>query len=143
VENSVINSGIASSQTDNPIGVLYLYRPNFSPESAVLQMLWDILQTIDKGNVAVLTLLNLSAAYDTVKLGIVLRRLQISFGLDGPALQWFLSYRSGGMPDWRLSTEDPSSWPLQLFPLAFHRGLFADQPWIYTGYSEADRAPWC
>jgi Reverse transcriptase (RNA-dependent DNA polymerase) len=42
-----------------------------------------------------LTLLDLSAASETVDHCIKLRLLQISFGFDGPALQWFRSYLSG------------------------------------------------
>jgi len=42
-----------------------------------------------------LVLLDLSAAFDTVKDDILLRRLQTSFGTDGVALDWFRSYLVG------------------------------------------------
>ena len=42
------------------------YRAHHSTETAVVKVLSDILQALDSGNLAVLTLLNLSAAFDTV-----------------------------------------------------------------------------
>ena len=39
-------------------------------------MLSDILEALDRGNVAVLALLDLSAAFDTVDHDILIRRLQ-------------------------------------------------------------------
>ena len=48
----------------------------------------------DKGDIAALTLLDLSAAFDTVDHATLLRRLQTSFGLGDSALSWFHSYLS-------------------------------------------------
>ena len=42
------------------------YHANHSTETAVLRMLSDILDALDKGNFAILTLLDLSAAFDTL-----------------------------------------------------------------------------
>ena len=47
---------------------------------------------VDSGDVAALVLLNLSAAFDTVDHAILCRRLQVSYGLGGPVLEWFRSY---------------------------------------------------
>lgn len=71
------------------------YRAHHSTETAVLKVLGDILQAIDSGNLAALTLLDLSAAFDTVDHQILLQRLQKSYGIDGFALNWFESYLDG------------------------------------------------
>jgi len=42
------------------------YRANHSTETAVLRVLSDILGALDRGDLAALTLLDLSAAFDTV-----------------------------------------------------------------------------
>ena len=69
------------------------YRANHSTETAVLRVLADILGALDRGDYAVLTLLDLSAAFDTVDHATLLRRLQITYGISGTALSWFSSYR--------------------------------------------------
>ena len=55
----------------------------------------DILLALDSGNLALLTLLDLSAAFDSVDHATLLRRLQKSYGLGGAVLDWFASYLSG------------------------------------------------
>jgi hypothetical protein len=71
------------------------YRAHHSTETAVLKVLGDILQAIDSGDLAALTLLDLSAAFDTVDHQILLRRLQKSYGIDGFVFNWFESYLDG------------------------------------------------
>jgi len=71
------------------------YRLFHSAETAVLKVLADILRALDNGDVAVLTLLDLSAAFDTVDHVLLLRRLETSYGIGGYALRWFMSYLSG------------------------------------------------
>ncbi|HSN22935.1 MAG TPA: reverse transcriptase domain-containing protein [Methylomicrobium sp.] len=58
----------------------------------MLKVLSDILLAVDRGDLAMLTLLDLSAAFDTVDHDILLRRLRQTYGLDGSVLQWFKSY---------------------------------------------------
>ena len=55
----------------------------------------DILRAVDEGDLAVLALLDLSAAFDTVDHETLLRRLKTSYGLGGRAHDWFQSYLSG------------------------------------------------
>ena len=71
------------------------YRAHHSTETAVLKVLSDILLAVDKGDLAVLTLLDLSAAFDTVDHSTILRRLEVSYGIRGCASGWFTSYLSG------------------------------------------------
>ena len=71
------------------------YRSGFSTETAILRVLSDILEAVDEGDVAILALFDLSAAFDTVDHAISFRRLQRSYGVDGAVLQWFESYLSG------------------------------------------------
>jgi len=71
------------------------YRRHHSTETAVLKVLADILLAVDAGDLSVLALLDLSAAFDTVDHDILLQRLQTSFGIEGAVLNWFRSYLTG------------------------------------------------
>jgi hypothetical protein len=57
------------------------YRHLQSTEAAVLKVLPDILGAVNRGEIAALATLNLSAAFDTVDHDTLLRRLDASFGL--------------------------------------------------------------
>jgi ribonucleases P/MRP protein subunit RPP40 len=50
--------------------------------------------TIDRGNTALLAFLDPSASFNTVDDDILLKRLQISFGISDSSLLWFHSYFS-------------------------------------------------
>ena len=52
----------------------------------------DLLSIVDSGNNAVLILLDLTAAFDTVDHDILIARLEHWAGVKGTALQWFRSY---------------------------------------------------
>jgi len=71
------------------------FRQGHSTETAVLRVLSDILQAVDRGDSAALILLDLSAAFDPVDHEVLLKRLQMSFGIDNTAYKWFQSYLSG------------------------------------------------
>jgi len=58
----------------------------------VLKILADILLALDSGDLAMLTLLDLSAAFDSVDHDTLLKRLQKSYGLGWQVLNWFASY---------------------------------------------------
>ena len=68
------------------------YRSNHSTETAVLKVLSDILLALDSGKLALLSLLDLSAAFDSVDHDMLLQRLQTSYGLGGNVIAWFASY---------------------------------------------------
>ena len=71
------------------------YRQFFSTETAVLKVVTDVLTAMDRGLITLLDMFDLSAAFDTVDHTILLRRLEVSFGIRGVALNWFASYLSG------------------------------------------------
>jgi hypothetical protein len=71
------------------------YRPHHSTETAVLKVLADILRAVDSGDIAVLALLDLSAAFDTVDHETLLNRLRKTYGIGGRVHDWFQSYLSG------------------------------------------------
>ena len=68
------------------------YRPGHSTETALLKVQNDVLQAIDNHQEAVLVLLDLSAAFDTIDHQVLLQRLQLRYGISGTVLKWFSSY---------------------------------------------------
>jgi len=70
------------------------YRRGFSTETALLKVYADLFTAFDSNtdNQAVLTLLDMTAAFDTVDHSIFLQRLQRSYGISGNALACFTSY---------------------------------------------------
>jgi len=55
----------------------------------------DILLALDSAKLALLSLLDLSAASDSVDHDMLLQRLQTSYGLGGNAIAWIASYLTG------------------------------------------------
>ena len=86
-----LNSHINSSTTSNQSA----YTKFHSTETALLKIHSDILASMDAGNVTALTLLDLSAAFDTIDHTILLSRLDDWFGVTEKALNWFKSYLTG------------------------------------------------
>ena len=71
------------------------YRSDHSTETALLKICSDILSALDKKKFALLSLLDLSAALDTIDHSILLSRLQTCLGISCTVLSWFESYFSG------------------------------------------------
>ena len=70
------------------------FRPMHSTETAMIKITNDLLCAADDGLISILILLDLSAAFDTISLHLLLERLA-NIGVCGSAHQWFTSYLSG------------------------------------------------
>jgi hypothetical protein len=68
------------------------YKRGHSTETTLLRVQNDVLQAMDKGCVTALTLLDMSAAFDTIDHKLILDRLSTKYGFSGVALNWFSSY---------------------------------------------------
>ena len=88
-----LNSHINSSNTPNQYQSAY--RKFHSIETALLKIHNDILASMDAGKVTTLTLLDLSAVFDTIDHTILLRRRDEWFGVTGKPFDWFESYLTG------------------------------------------------
>ena len=79
------------------------FRAHHSTETAILKVISDsstedisdILDAADQGYVALLGLLDMLAAFNTVDHDILLERLATSFGMAGTALAWLRSFLTG------------------------------------------------
>ena len=67
------------------------YRRVHSTETALLRILNDLLAVIDEGHTALLVLLDLSAAFDTIDHNLLLNRLHSENCLHSIVLNWFSS----------------------------------------------------
>jgi hypothetical protein len=74
---------------------LFMTSNDHSTETAILRVLSDILAAVDRGDFAVLVLLDLSTAFNTVDHDILLERLRRTFGFNGNVLRWVASYLTG------------------------------------------------
>ena len=70
------------------------YRAGHSTETAFLKIVSD-LSALDEDKVSLLSLLDLSAAFDTIDYSILLSHLSYSFGISDTVLAWFTSYLTG------------------------------------------------
>ena len=68
------------------------YSPGHSTEAAPLKVVNDLLLSLNKGNISVLTLIDVSSAFDTIDNTILVHRPHTDFGFTDDILQWFSSY---------------------------------------------------
>ena len=80
------------------------YRAHHSTEMAVLRVLSDILSALDSGNLVMLTLLDLSVAFDCVDHHMLLQRLRMPYGLGENVINRFTLYFSGRTQQVRTAT---------------------------------------
>ena len=81
---------ITSSRYTRPISKLSLR----SPSMDVLSLLSDIYSAVDRSQLTLLALFDVSSAFDMVDHEILLQRLETSCGLKGSPLLWLRSYLS-------------------------------------------------
>jgi hypothetical protein len=84
------------------------YRPFHSIETAVVYVLSQIPNVADRGDISSLVMLDLSAVFETVDHGILLRRLTMSYGQTGSAHSWCWSYVNGRTQHVRLGSTNSS-----------------------------------
>ena len=88
-----LNTHIEEQLLSNQVQSAY-YKRFHSTETALLKIHNDIICNMENGKVTALTLLDLSAAFDTIDHSILLERLYGHFGISGTVFQWFKSYIS-------------------------------------------------
>ena len=71
------------------------YRRGHSTETALLKVYSDCVTAVDRGDVTLLCMLDMSAAFDTVDHKILIDRLDKTHGIQGSVLEWMKSYLSG------------------------------------------------
>ena len=81
----------------NDLHIIYQsgYKRHHGCETVLLSIVDDILLNLDNGSCCILLLLDLSAAFDTVDLDILLDILSNELGLGGTVLEWFKSFLYG------------------------------------------------
>ena len=96
IERAVTNQLLKHIEL-NDLGDIFqsAYKRYHSTETALVKVQNDLLMSMDGNNVSVLVLLDLSAAFDTVDIDILLDRLRDCFGITGNVLSWFKSYLTG------------------------------------------------
>jgi hypothetical protein len=68
------------------------YRKHYSTETSITSLFSNIFNIIDSGSVALLGLLDLSAAFDCVDYDILLDRLSCAYGIRDGVLAWLFSF---------------------------------------------------
>ena len=157
-----LNSHINNSNTSNQYQSAY--RKLLSTETALLKIHNDSLASIDAVKVTALTLLYLSAVFNTIDHTILLSRLDDWFRATGKPLDWFKSYMTGRCQRIRLgdclSSKDDLKFGVRqrsvLGPLLFTlcttplssmisghvipHHLYADDSQLYVSFASEDSA---
>ena len=103
-----------------------VYRVNRSTETTVLKVPADILLALDSRDLAMLTLLDLSAAFDCVDHDAFPRRLQISYERAGVVINWFSLYLHGRLQHVRV--QESGSHRRLWFCMVYSKGRASGRP---------------
>ena len=102
---------IKNNHLSNPLQSAY--RKHHSTESALLKVRNDIIISMYKGEVTALTLLDVSAAFDTIDHVTLTDRLSDWYGISGQAQIWLSSFLQNSHQS--VKTEDTFSDKVTLF----------------------------
>ena len=72
----------------------------------------DLVRSIDSTSINIFTMLDLSAAFDTIHHLPLLNRLSVHFGISGISLTWFSSYSIERSPSVLIDGKDLSNFNL-------------------------------
>ena len=70
------------------------FRSNVNTTTALIQMYDSWIEALERGDVTVVCLLDMSAAFDLVDFSLLLRKMKL-YGLDDNALKWMENYLTG------------------------------------------------
>ena len=141
------------------------YKEKHSVETALLAVMDDLLMSVDARNCVLLTLLDYSAAFDTVSHPILFERFSKCYGITNEALDWLKSYLTNrrvsvsvnnilsdqqplsfGLPQGSLI--GPFAYPKYAHPIApitkihnVHYHQYADDTQLYIDFDPKDPGP--
>ena len=106
------------------------YRANHSVETALLRVSNDLLLAIDGKKCVFLTLLDLSAAFDTIDHSVFLTRIDHENGISESALKWLKSYFTDRSQEVHIQGQSSSKVALETgFPQGSVVGPFGFKPY--------------
>jgi Reverse transcriptase (RNA-dependent DNA polymerase) len=79
------------------------YRRFHSTDTATTLVFTNIFSAIDGSDISLMSMLDMSAAVDTVDHQILLQKLNTPFGISSTVFEWFTSYLSGRLQHMRHS----------------------------------------
>ena len=86
---SHVSAYLISHNHYNTCQYLSVYRPGYSTETALLQVVNDLFLSPNKGDISVLALLDISSALDTIDHPILVHRLHTYFRFTDSAINGF------------------------------------------------------
>ena len=116
-----LNEHLIKNSMFDPLQSAYRIVIIISTETDLIKVQNDILSALDAGTSAILLMLDLSAAFDTIDHDILLSRLCNVYGITGNALDWFRSYLIGRIQRVVIESLYPG---IRSLALESHRVLF-------------------